>query len=90
MSPTGNGAGYGPEKTPKDEAQNEQEAGSHQAIRMLDHAMHAANANENEQEEPSASRWANRAPTEPISPTSMGGRPTGRVYAILPLRYASS
>ena len=83
MSPMGNGAGYGSEKPSKDEAQNEQEAGSHQAIRMLDHAMHAATANENEQEEPSAPRWANRAPTEPISPTSMGGRPTSRVYVSL-------
>jgi hypothetical protein len=81
MSTSGNGAGAGSEKGQSDSTpQNERQEGSNQAIQMLDHAMAAATANEAETEnEPSASRWAHRAPTASVDSSESMGRPS-KVY----------
>lgn len=75
MSSTNKGSA----KPSKEEASHDAEEGSNQAIKMLDHAMAAANAND-EEDEPDMSRWQKRAPTEIASAGDMGGRPASKVY----------
>lgn len=83
MSAKGNGAPSGSAKPSQDETTHDDgEEGSHQAIKMLDHAMGAVAANDNDEEEdePASSRWANRAPTVVAPASDIGGRPTSKMY----------